>query len=82
MFEGILGYVFGGAIIGVLARLLKPGADPMGWIMTILLGIAGAVAGGYIAGTGVMAWLASIAAAIVLLFVFELVRKRGSKHPA
>jgi uncharacterized membrane protein YeaQ/YmgE (transglycosylase-associated protein family) len=52
----------------------------MGWIMTILLGIAGAVAGGYIAGTGVMAWLASIAAAVVLLFVFEMVRRRGGKQ--
>ena len=32
-----------GAVIGVLARFFKPGADPMGWILTILLGIAGLV---------------------------------------
>ena len=50
MFDGILGYVIGGLVIGLLARLFKPGADPMGWIMTILLGILGAVAGGHDGG--------------------------------
>ena len=47
MFEGFLGYIVGGALIGILARFIKPGADPMGWILTILLGIAGAFLGGY-----------------------------------
>ena len=42
MFGGILGYIFGGLVIGILARLIKPGADPIGWILTIILGIAGA----------------------------------------
>ena len=46
MFGGILGYIFGGLVIGVLARLIKPGADPIGWILTLVLGIAGAVIGG------------------------------------
>ena len=46
MFGGILGYIFGGLVIGILARLIKPGADPIGWILTIILGIAGAVIGG------------------------------------
>ena len=40
MFGGILGYIFGGLVIGILARLIKPGADPIGWILTIILGIA------------------------------------------
>ena len=52
MFDGILGYIIGGAVIGLLARLIKPGADPMGWIMTILLGIAGAAIGGYLYAGG------------------------------
>lgn len=38
MFDGILGYIFGGLVIGVLARMVKPGADAMGWIMTIVPG--------------------------------------------
>ena len=80
MFDGILGYVIGGLVIGLLARLFKPGADPMGWIMTILLGIVGAVAGGWASanfGLGrAMTWVAAVVAAIVLLFVYEAMRKK------
>ena len=80
MFDGILGYIIGGAVIGVLARFLKPGSDPMGWIMTILLGIVGAVIGGMAAAqfglARLMTWVVAIVAAIVLLFVYEAVRKK------
>ena len=77
MFEGILGYIVGGAFIGLLARLFKPGADAMGWIMTILLGIAGAAIGGYLyPGHGIMTGVVAIVGAIVLLFVFEMIRKK------
>ena len=80
MFGGILGYIFGGLVIGVLARLIKPGADPMGWIMTILLGVIGAVIGGWAATTfglgRMLTWVVAILAAIVLLFVYEAVRKK------
>ena len=80
MFEGILGYIFGGLVIGVLARLIKPGAESMGWIMTILLGIVGAVIGGMLAaqfGLGrMLTWVVAIVAAIVLLFVYEAMRKK------
>lgn len=80
MFDGVIGYVFGGLVIGILARLLKPGADPMGWIMTILLGIVGAVIGGWASanfGLGtLMTWVAAIGSAIVLLFVFEMLRRK------
>lgn len=81
MFSGIIGYIIGGAIIGVLARLLKPGADPMGWILTIVLGIVGAVIGGQLSvmlgiTSTVMMWVVAIVAAIILLFVYEAVRKK------
>ena len=84
MFEGILGYIIGGAVIGILARFFKPGADPIGWIMTLLLGIVGAVAGGYLAGLlGVssrwLVWVIAILAAIVLLFAYEMIRGRRRK---
>ena len=42
MFDGLLMYIVGGAVIGILARFFKPGADRVGWIMTILLGATGA----------------------------------------
>jgi uncharacterized membrane protein YeaQ/YmgE (transglycosylase-associated protein family) len=81
MFSGIIGYIIGGAIIGVLARFLKPGADPMGWILTILLGIVGAVIGGQLSAmlgitSTVLVWVIAIVAAIILLFVYEAVRKK------
>ena len=41
---GIIGTIFIGLIVGLLARFLKPGDDSMGWIMTILLGIGGSLA--------------------------------------
>lgn len=80
MFDGIFGYIIGGAVIGILARLFKPGADPMGWFMTILLGIAGAVLGGMIVSDGILSWVVAIGMAIVLLFVFEMLRRnRGNR---
>ena len=79
MFDGLLMYIVGGAVIGILARFFKPGADPVGWIMTILLGALGAAAGGYIAGmlnvtNRALIWVIAILAAIVLLFLWEAVR--------
>lgn len=80
MFEGIFGYVIGGLVIGLLARLIKPGADSMGWIMTILLGILGAVAGGWASTqfglSRMMTWAAAVVAAIILLFIYEAMRKK------
>lgn len=81
MFDGFIGYIIGGAIIGVLARFLKPGADPMGWILTIVLGIVGAVIGGQLSvrlgiTSTLMMWVIAIAAAIVLLFVYEAMSKK------
>lgn len=81
MFSGFLGYIIGGALIGILARMLKPGADSMGWILTILLGVVGAVIGGQVAvmlniTSSMMMWLIAIGAAIVLLFIYEMMRKK------
>ena len=81
MFGGILGYIFGGLVIGILARLIKPGADPMGWILTILLGIGGSMLAGFVgqsmgwyqAGQGA-GWIASVAGAALLLFIVQKVR--------
>lgn len=45
---GILSWIIFGLIAGALAKLLIPGKDPGGWIITILLGIAGSVLGGWV----------------------------------
>ena len=87
MFEGVIGYIIGGAVIGILARFFKPGADPMGWILTILLGIAGALIGSRLAAmlnlaAPWMVWVCAIAAAIILLFLYEAVRRKTTKVTA
>ena len=84
MFDGILMYVIGGAVIGILARFFKPGADPVGWIMTIVLGACGAAIGGYVAGmlqvtNRLLVWAIAIVAAILLLFLWEAVRGKKPK---
>ena len=74
----IIGYIVVGAIVGVLARFLVPGRDPMGIVLTIVLGIVGAVIGGWAAGaifsetTGVD-WIASSLAAIALVLIWRAV---------
>ena len=45
---GILGWIVFGWVVGVLAKLLMPGRDPGGMIVTIVLGIAGALVGGFL----------------------------------
>ncbi|MGV0746368.1 GlsB/YeaQ/YmgE family stress response membrane protein [Mycolicibacterium sp. XJ870] len=74
----IIGTIIFGAIIGILARLLIPGQQAMGWIITVVIGIVGALAGywlwGLIAGEGNadtggidwIRWIISIVVAVVL----------------
>jgi len=68
-----------GLIVGAIAKFLMPGNDPGGWIMTIVLGIAGSFVGNFIAGALGMAapvgWIGSILGAMLLLFVYRMVKK-------
>lgn len=79
----ILGTLFIGLIAGFIARAIKPGDDGMGWIMTAVLGVAGsflasyggAALGLYAPGEAV-GFIASVVGAVILLFVFGLLRKK------
>ena len=79
---GIIGTILVGLIVGALARLVLPGDQKMGWILTILLGIAGSMLAGFIgqasgwytAGEGA-GWIASVLGAVVLLVVVGKLRK-------
>jgi len=80
---GILAWILFGLVVGFIAKLLMPGRDPGGFIVTILLGIAGALVGGFIGramgfyGPSESAgWLMSIAGAIVLLVLYRLMMRR------
>jgi uncharacterized membrane protein YeaQ/YmgE (transglycosylase-associated protein family) len=75
----IIALIISGLIIGVVAKLLMPGRDPGGFIITILLGIAGMFLGGFIGRalglykTGEPAgWIVSILGALILLAAYHL----------
>jgi uncharacterized membrane protein YeaQ/YmgE (transglycosylase-associated protein family) len=79
----ILSWIVFGLVIGFIAKLLMPGRDPGGFIVTILLGIAGALVGGFIGramnlyGPGQSAgWLMSILGAIILLALYRMMVRR------
>lgn len=86
---GLISILVVGLIVGAIAKLLVPGRDPGGWIVTILLGIAGAFVGtwlGRMAGIysqGQSAgWIASIVGAVVLLLIYRAVVGRRGSPPA
>ena len=75
----IIGWILFGLVVGAIAKFLMPGNDPGGWIVTILLGIAGSFVGGFLAssllgsGNQTAGWIGSIIGAMVLLFVYRLI---------
>ena len=76
---GIIGWIVVGLIAGVLAKWIMPGDDPGGIIVTILIGIAGGLLGGFIAtkmgigGGNIMNILVATAGAILLLIIYRVV---------
>ena len=69
-----------GLVAGQIARAIKPGRDAMGWVMTIILGIAGAFVGGLLASVlgisadgGMVGLIFSVIGAIILLFAYEFI---------
>ena len=80
---GILGWILIGLVAGAIAKLIMPGKDPGGCVVTILLGIAGALLAGFLgqavgwyeAGEGA-GFIAAIVGALILLAIYRLVAKR------
>jgi uncharacterized membrane protein YeaQ/YmgE (transglycosylase-associated protein family) len=81
---GIIGWIILGLLAGLIAKAILPGDDPGGLIVTTILGVLGALGGGFIAqaiGFGdpideffdLSTWLAAIIGAIVLLLIYRLV---------
>ncbi len=78
----IIGIIFIGLIVGLIARFIKPGNDSMGWIMTILLGIGGSIAATYggqalgIYQVGETAgFIGAVIGAVVLLVIYGAIKK-------
>jgi uncharacterized membrane protein YeaQ/YmgE (transglycosylase-associated protein family) len=81
---GILSWIVLGLIAGILAKWIMPGKDPGGFIITILIGVAGAFVGGWIGtqlgiasfnGFTMQGILIATAGAIVLLILYRLIRR-------
>ena len=79
---GVLGWILFGLVVGIVAKLLMPGRDPGGLIITTLLGIVGAVIGGFLGrslglyGPGEPAgFLMATLGAVVLLFIYRMLRR-------
>jgi uncharacterized membrane protein YeaQ/YmgE (transglycosylase-associated protein family) len=80
---GIIAWILFGLVVGVIAKLLMPGRDPGGFIVTILLGIAGALVAGFLGralnlyGSNDSAgWLMSILGAVILLALYRMMVRR------
>ena len=81
---GILSWIILGLVVGIIAKLLMPGKDPGGIFMTIILGIAGAIGGGFISsaigfgrvtGFDIRSLIIAVGGAVLLLIVYRKFKK-------
>lgn len=84
---GIIGWIVLGLLAGLIAKRIMPGAERVGFILTTLLGIAGALVGGFLAtalGFGdpiddffdISTWIGAIVGALVILFIWNAISQR------
>ena len=86
---GFIGWIVLGLIAGAIAKAILPGKQGGGWLMTLLLGVVGAVIGGWIGsaifGVGIdefwslSTWLLAIGGALIVLLIWGLVTKNKSR---
>lgn len=81
---GIFSWIIFGLIAGLLGKALMPGKDPGGWIITILLGIGGAILGGFLAtllgfgnvsGFNLYSFLIAILGSLILLWLYRMFKR-------
>jgi uncharacterized membrane protein YeaQ/YmgE (transglycosylase-associated protein family) len=84
---GIIAFIILGLIAGVIAKALLPGDDPGGLIITTIIGVVGAILGGFLAGAlfnadpmdeffDISSWLTAIVGALILLVIYRTVAGR------
>ncbi|KQO81605.1 MULTISPECIES: GlsB/YeaQ/YmgE family stress response membrane protein [unclassified Frigoribacterium] len=84
-----LAFLLLGLIAGAIAKLILPGRQGGGWIATLVLGVIGALLGGWIGGAlfgvdfngffSIESWLIAIVGAVVVLFVYGLITGRSKR---
>ena len=81
---GIIALIVLGLVVGIIAKLIMPGKDPGGFIITIILGIAGVFVGGFIGqflgfgpvtGFNIKSLLLAVGGAVLLLVIYRLFKK-------
>jgi uncharacterized membrane protein YeaQ/YmgE (transglycosylase-associated protein family) len=81
---GIIAFIILGLLAGLIAKALLPGEDPGGLIVTTIIGVVGAILGGFLAGVlfnadpldeffDISTWLTAIVGAILLLVIYRMV---------
>lgn len=88
---GIIGWIVLGLLAGAIAKLIMPGEDPGGIVVTMLIGIAGAIVGGLIASAldigdldeffDIGTWLIAIAGSLLLLGVYRMIAGDRTDRP-
>jgi len=80
---GVIGWIVFGALVGIVAKFLMPGRDPGGFIVTIILGIVGALVGGYVGRVLGMyrqgdpvGFVMAVVGSIILLTIYRFVARR------
>ena len=82
---GILGFLVLGLIAGAIAKAILPGRQGGGWVVTLVLGVVGAILGGWIGGGlaeffDLRTWLLAILGSIVVLLVYGAVTNRSHRR--
>jgi uncharacterized membrane protein YeaQ/YmgE (transglycosylase-associated protein family) len=84
---GIIAFIILGLLAGIIAKAILPGEDPGGVIVTIIIGVAGALLGGFLAGVifdahpldeffDISTWITAIVGSIILLLIYRAVAGR------
>ncbi|MDQ3777772.1 MAG: GlsB/YeaQ/YmgE family stress response membrane protein [Actinomycetota bacterium] len=87
---GIIAFIILGLIAGVIAKAILPGDDPGGLIVTTIIGVIGAILGGFLAQAlfdadpmdeffDISSWLTAIVGALILLIIYRMVAGRGRR---
>jgi uncharacterized membrane protein YeaQ/YmgE (transglycosylase-associated protein family) len=88
---GIIAFIILGLIAGYIAKAIVPGSDPGGIIITCLVGVAGALTGGFLAGAifdadpldeffDISTWLTAIVGSVILLWIYRAVAGSGRRR--
>jgi uncharacterized membrane protein YeaQ/YmgE (transglycosylase-associated protein family) len=90
---GIIAFIILGLLAGLIAKAIMPGDDPGGYFVTAIIGVAGALLGGFLAGAlfgadpldeffDISTWLTAVVGSIILLALYRVIVNRRGGHGA